>query len=303
METVADRTEGVVGDAVGLKCTISGTGNLKIVESPTLAPSADFRVFDPRVEEKASGTKPRSYTKTWSYVVTPLSTGSLTLPAMTFSYFDPEAGAYRTLSSPAARLTVTLGTPAGGGETGPAAAAGRHEVQSLQRDIRFLKTLDGPLERARSPLYARWWIWALLAAALAAQPAAWFLHRQGGLAALRPGGARGGPRRRALASLARAAAPGVDPAAAAAAVSQALVGFIAERCGITAGGLTYEEMELELGRRGGGTGTLSELHALLELCDLGRFAPEARREGAGQDLLSRAKALVERLDAELGRAA
>jgi len=99
METVSDRSEAAVGDAVGVKCTITGTGNLKTVESPALAPSADFRVFDPRVEEKASGTKPRTYTKTWSYVVTPLSTGALTLPAMTFSYFDPEAGAYRSLSS------------------------------------------------------------------------------------------------------------------------------------------------------------------------------------------------------------
>ncbi len=302
METVSDRSEAAVGDAVGVKCTITGTGNLKTVESPALAPSADFRVFDPRVEEKASGTKPRTYTKTWSYVVTPLSTGALALPAMTFSYFDPEAGAYRSLSSAPAQLAVKSASPGGGSEAGPAVAAGRHEVQSLQRDIRFLKTLDGPLERASSPLYARWWFWAVLAAALAAQPGAWFLRRQGGLAALRPGGAGRAAPTRSRVPCARVGPRG-GPCRSA---GRRLEGRdrvrrrpLQHRCG---------RDDLRGDRAGacpagGPPGTLAELRALLELCDLGRFAPGAQRERAGEELLSRARALIERLDAALGRAA
>src|SRR6185503_2020808 len=89
MDVDADRKEASVGDAIGLKIALTGTGNLKTVEAPALGPSADFRVFDPRVEEKASGTKPRNYTKTWSYVMTPLAAGEIPLPAISFSYFDP----------------------------------------------------------------------------------------------------------------------------------------------------------------------------------------------------------------------
>ena len=49
-----------------------------------------------------------------------------------------------------------------------------------------------------------------------------------------------------------------------------------------------------------------ELRSLLELCDLGRFAPLGQREGGGAEgngLLPRARDLVDRLDREIGRAA
>lgn len=303
LEAAADREAASVGDAVGFKVNLTGSGNLKAVEGPHLAPTADFRIFDPRIDEKATGTHPRTYTKTWNYVITPLSSGSLGIPTVSFSYFDPAAEAYRTLTSPAVRIAVERGAPTNGSDSGALTAAGRREVQPLSRDIRFLKPLDGPLLRARVPLHRKGTIWAILGLAIVMQPAAWFLSRRGGLAALTPGGLRGRARRRAHAELVRAgSARRSDSVGPDGAAWRAVLGFIEERCGVVAEGRTYEEIDVDLARRGVSASTRGELLQFLESCDRGRFAPDGGARAVA-DILERARVLVDRLDREIGRAA
>ena len=302
MQASADRTEASVGDAVGVKVALTGTGSLKMLEQPLLAPSADFRVFDPRMEEKASGITPRTYTKTWNYVLTPLSPGDLTLPAFSFSYFDPESKSYRSLTSSPAPLVVKRTQP--GAPSGPLPEiSARREVQPLQKDIRFLKALDGPLQRRSAPLRTRWWVWAALSLSVLAQPAAWYIRLRGGAVALLPGGRRGRARRRALSEIARARAGSHDTVRTSTLAAGAVLGFLAERCAVPAYGLTYSEMGEELARRGVSAALCDELKALFELCDQGRFAPAEDRRGSAGELLARARGLVERLDSELGKAA
>ena len=301
MDVDADRKEASVGDAIGLKITLSGNGNLKTVEAPALGPSADFRVFDPRVEEKASGTKPRTYTKTWSYVMTPLASGDIPLPAISFSYFDPASEKYKRLTAPATRVAVKKPGPGGGVPV--SIASSPREVQTLQKDIRFLKALDGPLRRTTTPMHRTWWVWTMVLLAVAVQPAAWWLHRRGGLSSLTPGAGRGRAKRRALSDIARAGGADRDAVRASSVAAGAIQRYLGERLGIPAHGFTYDEMSTELERRGVGSEVRGELRSLLELCDLGRFAPEAGRPGATAELLGRARRLIERLDREIGRAA
>lgn len=310
LEAVADRKEAAVGEGIGFQVTVTGNGNLKTALAPVFPPSADFRVFDPRVEEKATGVKPRAYTKTWSYVLTPLSPGAGSLPAVSFTVFDPEAGAYRRLTSREAPLVVKRAEP--GAVTGGGAAVAsvpRREVQALQRDIRFLKTLDRPLTRNPGTPPSRLWILAVLGLSIAVQPLAWYAGRRGGIGALWPGAARARARKRALGAIARAEKRSDGSTLAPVTASKALLGFLADRCRVPAAGLTYDAIEEELSRRGVRAELRGELRALLELCDLGRFAPEEQRGGqggAGADgggLLRRASSLVDRLDREIGRAA
>lgn len=303
MDVTADRKDASVGDAVGVKVVLNGNGNLKTVDSPSMTPSADFRIFDPRVEEKSAGFKPRTYTKTWSYVLTPLSPGEIPFPTISFSYFDPEAKAYRRLSSPGTRLLVKRTEP-GAAPAGTAnAITAQREVQTLQRDIRFLKPLEGPLAMRPRGAASFWWVWAAIALSVLAQPAAWLVQRKGGPSILLSGGWRGRARRRALKEIAQAGGREVDSVRVSSAAATAVLRFIGDRCRVPASGLTYEEISEELARRGVGEGSCSELRALLEMCDLYRFAPAGGGRGQVDDLLSRARSLVDRLDREIGRAA
>lgn len=303
LDFTADRKDAAVGDAVGVKVTLSGTGNLKTVESPVLSPTADFRIFDPRVEEKISGFKPRTYTKTWSYVLTPLSPGEIPLPTVSFSYFDPEAKAYRRLASPDARLRVQRLEPGAAPEGQAPARASRREVQTLQKDIRFLKSLEGPLARKKPGLRSYGWVWAAIAVSLLAQPLAWYLKRRGGPSSVLPGGWRGRARRRALKEIAQVQGRDGNAARISSVAAGAILRFIADRCRVPASGLTYEEIGEQLERRGVSEGPRAELRALLELCDRWRFAPEGEGQGASDELLAHARTVIERLDREIETAA
>ena len=84
-------------DAVTLKVTISGAGNIRLIRNPELELPADFEVYDPRatdnVQTSNSGV---SGTKTIEYLFQPRFEGDYTIPAISFAYFNPSSGRYVT---------------------------------------------------------------------------------------------------------------------------------------------------------------------------------------------------------------
>ena len=97
-------------ESVTIRLTLEGTGNLKQVISPAIAFPQDFEVYDPKetYEEKVSATEVYGK-KIIEYFAIPRRTGSVTIPALTFSYFDPKLGRYETLRSQTFSLNVAQG--------------------------------------------------------------------------------------------------------------------------------------------------------------------------------------------------
>ena len=100
---------GSVGDPLTFKMTVTGKGNLSRVTSDALHDSALWRVY--RTESKVTTDDETGLQgfKTFSQPVVPLQAGQLTLPALSFSYFDPEAGRYETRETRPINVTVTPG--------------------------------------------------------------------------------------------------------------------------------------------------------------------------------------------------
>jgi len=106
-----DRRDTRVGRAVTIKVIARGDGQpgrLKLPELPEiegtkLASSEERSESEPR-GERVIGLK------THSYALTPLKEGSLTIPSLSFSYFDPDAGEYRTKESTPITIKVSAGT-------------------------------------------------------------------------------------------------------------------------------------------------------------------------------------------------
>ncbi len=133
--------EVAVGEAATLSLTLSGEGHLQGLPAPQLPPLPGLEVFPPQQEgdEKVVGNKVQGR-RTWSWVLVPGRAGDWTLGGVSVPYFDPEAGAFRSTSSPALRLSAVGGaapavpTPpsADALEPAPAAsAAGRWPWQGL----------------------------------------------------------------------------------------------------------------------------------------------------------------------------
>jgi len=132
-------------DAVTLKVTISGTGNIRLINSPKLDLPSDFEIYDPKVNDNVAATGSGvSGTKTIEYLFQPRFEGDYTVPAIPFTYFNPGTGSYETRSTSEYQLHVKKGS---GDQTAQVTGSMRKEdVQLLGKDIRFIEQGDAGLE-------------------------------------------------------------------------------------------------------------------------------------------------------------
>ncbi len=98
------------GEGVAVELVVSGTGNTALWPPPEMRWPRGARAYSDRVDEKVSADQGRvGGVKTFRYLVVPDSVGPLPLPAVSYSYYDLAAGAYRSADIPATSLPVTAG--------------------------------------------------------------------------------------------------------------------------------------------------------------------------------------------------
>ncbi len=82
-----------VGDSFTYTLEISGNGNLKHFDVPTLPEISNLRFIDPEISSEINNNK-ISGKKTIKYLVIAQEKGTLTIPSVSFSYFDPKQKKY-----------------------------------------------------------------------------------------------------------------------------------------------------------------------------------------------------------------
>ena len=95
-----------VGDPVTVRVQVSGRGGLDGLQMPPLNLGEAFKSYPPSATTDAPDPLAMAGTKKFEQVVQPQSADVKELPAFSFSFFDPEARAYRTLKQPATPLRV-----------------------------------------------------------------------------------------------------------------------------------------------------------------------------------------------------
>jgi len=89
------------GEGVAVEIIVSGEGNTALWPPPEVRWPRGSRAYSDRVDEKVSTDKGRvGGTKTFRYLVVPDSVGPLTLPAVTYAYYDLAARGYRSTGVP-----------------------------------------------------------------------------------------------------------------------------------------------------------------------------------------------------------
>ncbi|MBP9211275.1 MAG: protein BatD [Bacteroidetes bacterium] len=128
-------------EPISLKATITGSGNVKILEAPKLKLPSDFEQYDPKVKENIERTGAAiNGSKTFEWLIVPRYPGEKQIPAMEFSYFDVVQRRYVTLRTNEFNVVVEKGSA-----EAPQSAAGlsKEDVRLLNQDIRFIKTDAG----------------------------------------------------------------------------------------------------------------------------------------------------------------
>lgn len=137
-------TDVKTNDAVTIKLTLSGTGNMKLIGTPEVKFSQDFEIYDPKVTDDYKLTNSGlTGTKTFEYLAIPRHAGNFTIPAVEFTYFDLKSNSYKTLKTEAYNLKVAKGQ--GNADQVISDFTNKESVKMLGKDIRFIKLGDSSL--------------------------------------------------------------------------------------------------------------------------------------------------------------
>ncbi len=133
-----DKSALKTNEALTLKYTISGRGNIQLVELPEINFPPDFEVYDPKVNNRISTNDDGvSGTKTFEYLIIPRSAGSFEIPSVSFSFYDVDKKNYVSLKSPEYTIEVEKGNDNGGDVAFK--AGNQEDIKYIGSDIRHLK--------------------------------------------------------------------------------------------------------------------------------------------------------------------
>jgi len=108
--------QAAAGDPVTLKLKISGTGNFDRVNAPALEKTAAWKTYQPSAKFEPEDSAGISGTKTSEQALVPMQGGKREIPALAFSFFDPDRKQYVT------RTTTPINIEVAPGQTASAAA-------------------------------------------------------------------------------------------------------------------------------------------------------------------------------------
>ncbi|MCW3102103.1 MAG: hypothetical protein JWO09_543 [Bacteroidetes bacterium] len=139
-------------EALNLLITISGKGNLKLVEAPKIGFPEDFEAYDPKVKENISVGAGMSGSKTFDYLVIPRHEGDYKINNLDFSFFNPSKNEYVTIPAPELNIHVDKGEGNSNTSANVYSPANKTEVRELGTDIRYIKT-QGPELRDKNDYF------------------------------------------------------------------------------------------------------------------------------------------------------
>ncbi|MBR6457095.1 MAG: BatD family protein [Bacteroidales bacterium] len=273
IKTIVARDSLATHDASSLVVTVSGKGNLALVQAPKVNFPPDFEVYDVKSSDKDGS-------KVFEYPFIPRHYGSFVIPPVEFSYYDISAGKYVTVSGEPIPIKVSR-SDSDLQPSGPAqvfsGVAGR-DVRNLGTDIRYINTGNPGLYKAGSFFVCSTPFFIILAVLVLGALALWLGLRK--IAARRADVA--GERKRtaskmARGRLARAGAFLKDNLYTAfyEELHKALLGFVADKFGIEASGQDKETISARLLDAGVPQADADEFIGLLDACEFARYAPDA----------------------------
>lgn len=280
-----------VGESIEVETSISGTGNITLINKPKYKFPDGLEVYEPQENANINRTNQRiSGTKTYTDVIIARTPGTFTIPETTLAYFNPSQNEYVTETLPARTFTVARN---------PNAAANMDQPQSFSlQPITGLATWVSPGEPT---LWNLWWLWAGLLIPLAALAVAYWqkTYRE------RMSTDRTFARSQKAVELAKERLQeALDHSEnsrikeAYNALQKALTGFISDRLGLPEAGLSIEQYVSTLEEHNVNTDLVKNVRMLLNKCATINYAPNASHDYL-KSHVGLAQSIIDKLKKEL----
>lgn len=285
-------------DAASLKLTITGTGNVTLLEAPKLSFPPDFEVYDVKTSDVKGG-------KTFEYPFIPRSAGDFTIGPVQYSYFDSATKRYVTLES--AQLEIKVAKGAGDSGSSALVSSSRpgviaKDVRDLGADIRYITTATPKFDSMGTFFYGCpvfWFIFVFvsLLGVLAYVTLSYLASRRQDVVGSKNRRATKMARRRLSAAL--GFLKGGLQGAFYEELHKALLGYVSDKLNMDAAEMSKENISLRLSESGASEELAQQYIDLLDACEFARYAPAAQGE-ALQAHYDEALGAITRLDSQIG---
>jgi hypothetical protein len=121
--------------------TLSGKGNMTMIQAPELNLPQTFEVYNVKVSDNLqNGANGTSGTKRFEYPFIPRAEGDYTIEPLKFVYFDTGRNKYVTLSTESFNMTITADSSAKERSAGMVSGITKEDLKILGQDIRYINT-------------------------------------------------------------------------------------------------------------------------------------------------------------------
>jgi hypothetical protein len=289
-------------DAVTLKLTIRGTGNLRLIRNPELQLPSDFEVYDPRSTENIQATENGvSGSKTVEYLFQPRFEGDYTIPAITFAFFNPATGTYQTRSTQEYTLRVEKGT---GEQTATVMSSRqREDLQLIGQDIRFIKQGNPVLRIKGTTFYGTALFYGMYGGSALLFLALFIIYRKKARENANVALMRNKKANRLATKRLKAAAGFMkknENEAFHDAILKAFWGYFSDKMGIPVANLNRKSALEGLRKRNVDEELISDFVEITEQCEFARYAPSGGSD-ARSELYKKAVSTMSRLEKQIKR--
>ena len=287
-------------EAATLKITISGSGNLRLIDAPKIEFPADFEVYDPKTNESLNASSNGlNGSKTFEYLFIPRFAGDYSIPPIKFASFNPASKQFKYEQSQAFSLHVEKGSD--DQNTTVTSAYSKEDVRFIGKDIRYIKQGQYKLRPKESSFYGSLafyliYLGSLLLFALIALVYRKKLKENANVQLIRNKKANKVARKRLKVAAIHLKQDKDEEFYEA--VLKAFWGYLSDKLSIPAADLNRENASESLKKRQVTTETISEFIHIVDTCEYARYAPSAV-EGTKEDLYQKAASLMGKLEKQI----
>lgn len=125
-------------EAITVKYTVSGEGNIDLIPDLVVRFPADFEVYDPKISTNIrKGNSGVSGYKIFEYTLIPRSAGTYDIPSASFNFFNPKLKRYVHKTTDAYKIQVEKGNLATSSNM-TFAGDNKEDIRYIGEDIRYL---------------------------------------------------------------------------------------------------------------------------------------------------------------------
>jgi len=177
INSALDKTSVKANEAVTLKLTVSGSGNLTLINAPKIELPEDFESYEPKTSDRVTASdNGLNGSITFEYLFIPRFAGNFTIPAIEFVFFNPGSRQFETRTTEAYKLRVEKGSE--DSNSSVVSSFSKEDVKVIGKDIRFIKQNKAVLKPKGSSFYGTFEFYSIYLLSLVAFAIFYVLNRK-----------------------------------------------------------------------------------------------------------------------------